>query len=340
MNSNRRIPVSNGVLEGEHRRKIGAAIWEFLWAIDRTTEEYTTDAGDRHGKVLGGAVLTYRRIADECGSRSEWTTRANIRTLAEQGYLVIEHCQRGVRLEVAKAKKWLPKETDQPGRQDTASQEPAARQDTASQAIPDGQEIASQEPRAKPREAENCLPGRQDTASQAAVIRKESHEEGHESTPPLPPPYSATVVEAADSNGNGAAGNGAARGKPCFHRPRSLAAAVADEDYQILCDYYGARTTGARVSAFVGLLEEFPGLTVEQKRRAVTRARAKVAEYEPGANPISISPLRDQFVNEARPNFETARPSVARLQPQTAPWQGGPAIDAEAAKLFRQHRLH
>ena len=48
------ISVSNGLLQGSHQARMGAAVWQFMWLIDKVTR---IDA-DGWGWVLGGIVLT------------------------------------------------------------------------------------------------------------------------------------------------------------------------------------------------------------------------------------------------------------------------------------------
>lgn len=96
------IPVSNGLFE--HRERIGPAIWEFLWCIDRITAEEIDDHGERWGLVLGGTPIKYDRIADDLKS-SEQTVKRNLAILKEQGYISAIRISRGQILKVAKNKK-------------------------------------------------------------------------------------------------------------------------------------------------------------------------------------------------------------------------------------------
>jgi hypothetical protein len=59
--TNYSIPISNGIFE--HRRKIGAAIWVFLWLIDHTTKEVSAEDGMVEGMVLGGQPVPLGAIA-------------------------------------------------------------------------------------------------------------------------------------------------------------------------------------------------------------------------------------------------------------------------------------
>lgn len=94
------ITVSNGLLRDEHRKKIGPAIWEFLWCIDAITEI------DREGIgwVLGGSILTLDRIVKECNGTRR-TVQRNLEILRKQGYIQVTRKMRGFIISVNKAKK-------------------------------------------------------------------------------------------------------------------------------------------------------------------------------------------------------------------------------------------
>jgi hypothetical protein len=102
MTDNHIIPVSNGLFE--HRERIGPAIWEFLWCIDRVTREEVDDNGERWGLVLGGVPIKYDRVALDLKS-SEQTVKRNMQILKEQQYISSVRASRGQILKVAKNKK-------------------------------------------------------------------------------------------------------------------------------------------------------------------------------------------------------------------------------------------
>ena len=56
------IPVSNGLFA--HRKKIGSAIWAFLWLINATTKERPGPDGKAEGLVCGGWPVPLSKIAD------------------------------------------------------------------------------------------------------------------------------------------------------------------------------------------------------------------------------------------------------------------------------------
>jgi hypothetical protein len=83
------IPVWSGILE--HREKIGSALWEFLWCLDKITSEK-----DRIGRVLGGRPVKLSEIATAlenkvCGRKSDHgymrTVRRNMEKLEGRGYI-------------------------------------------------------------------------------------------------------------------------------------------------------------------------------------------------------------------------------------------------------------
>src|ERR1700690_4304304 len=68
------IPVWNGILE--HRKKIGPALWEFLWCLDKITVEDENDVG----WLLGKTPIKVERIARDL-KENERTVRRNIESL-------------------------------------------------------------------------------------------------------------------------------------------------------------------------------------------------------------------------------------------------------------------
>lgn len=94
------FPVSNGLLTPKHRERIGIAVWEFAWMIDRTTAER-----DGWGLVLGGIPVTYARLSKDLGL-SLTTVRENCQRLVKHGYLRTIRTPRGLKIEVRKSKKF------------------------------------------------------------------------------------------------------------------------------------------------------------------------------------------------------------------------------------------
>jgi predicted DNA-binding transcriptional regulator len=78
------IPISSGIFA--HCQKIGIAIWVFIWMIDRTTKEVSTEEGCAEGLVYGGKPIRAREIAQDLGMATR-TVHAHIEQLISAGYL-------------------------------------------------------------------------------------------------------------------------------------------------------------------------------------------------------------------------------------------------------------
>ena len=65
----------------EHCGKIGPALWEFVWCLDKITEE-----SDGIGVVLGGAPVKIKQIANDL-ARGEHTVRRNLDRLEDGNYI-------------------------------------------------------------------------------------------------------------------------------------------------------------------------------------------------------------------------------------------------------------
>jgi DNA-binding transcriptional ArsR family regulator len=77
------IPVSNGIFA--HCERIGAAIWAFLWLIDKTTKEVPA-GGKVDGLVLDGRSVAIGEIVSDL-ALSPRTVREHLFRLAEAGYI-------------------------------------------------------------------------------------------------------------------------------------------------------------------------------------------------------------------------------------------------------------
>jgi hypothetical protein len=97
------IYVWNGILEPKHREKIGPALWEFLWCINRTTKE-----PGGVGFVLGGKPVTYEEIAEEFGIPKR-TARRHILRLARNGYIILIRTPHGYSIRVPNSCKFPDK---------------------------------------------------------------------------------------------------------------------------------------------------------------------------------------------------------------------------------------
>lgn len=89
---------------------MGDAIWLFIWCIDKTTKETTTESGERLGTILGGAPVRDGDIAQSIPGCSRKLVRKWRQHLVAGGYLVQKRTPYGHTLSVYKSKKWPPKE--------------------------------------------------------------------------------------------------------------------------------------------------------------------------------------------------------------------------------------
>jgi len=101
------VPVSNGLLCPEHRRRIGGAVWEFIWFVDRTTSET-----NGIGKVLGGKPVTYNQIATDLGT-SQRTVGEHCKRLMREGYIRMNRTPYGYQVQVMKSKKFFQKRVEE-----------------------------------------------------------------------------------------------------------------------------------------------------------------------------------------------------------------------------------
>jgi DNA-binding Lrp family transcriptional regulator len=105
------LPLWSGIME--HCRRIGPALWEFVWLIDKITEEV-----DGKGIVLGGAPIKIERIAGEL-DRCERTVRRNLDRLQDEIYIERTRTPYGFTIRVRNSRKfqiWSSKETVKNGR--------------------------------------------------------------------------------------------------------------------------------------------------------------------------------------------------------------------------------
>ena len=99
------LPLWNGILD--HCEKIGPALWEFVWLLDKITREK-----DGKGIVLGGAPVKIDRIARELG-RSDHTVRRNLDRLQAGKYIERTRTPYGLTIRVRNSRKfgiWSKKE--------------------------------------------------------------------------------------------------------------------------------------------------------------------------------------------------------------------------------------
>ncbi|WP_020621103.1 hypothetical protein [Paenibacillus daejeonensis] len=99
------FPMYSGLLDPEHYKRIGSAIWLFLWCVSSTTAEDEKE-GVVWGIVLGNKPLQLSDIGDNFDV-SEKTVSRWLETLKNEGYLRITRTARGLILTVRKSKKNL-----------------------------------------------------------------------------------------------------------------------------------------------------------------------------------------------------------------------------------------
>lgn len=99
------ISISNGLLTAEHREKIGPAIWEYMWLIDKITK--VDDDGKGH--VLGGKPI---KLDDIGMGQHHNTVSRNMSRLEEQKYIETTRTPYGMTIRVLKAKKRFTKSSD------------------------------------------------------------------------------------------------------------------------------------------------------------------------------------------------------------------------------------
>lgn len=92
------ISISNGLLQGDHQERMGTAVWQFMWCIDKVTK---IDA-DGTGWVLGGKPVNLRDFGN---SLSRMTVSRNLQRLEREGYIGLKHTPYGIIISVKKAKK-------------------------------------------------------------------------------------------------------------------------------------------------------------------------------------------------------------------------------------------
>jgi hypothetical protein len=85
------ITVSNGLIDRKHYEKMGAAIWHYLWLLDKTTKiEYGW------GYVLGGKGIKLEDIKFS----TRMTSSRNIQRLEKEGYILTSRETFGIRIKI------------------------------------------------------------------------------------------------------------------------------------------------------------------------------------------------------------------------------------------------
>jgi len=92
--------VSNGLLKDRHCIRMGSAIWEFMWLLDRMT----SISENGIGKVLGGRPIKTEEITSSLGINRKYIN-IHLRKLKEQGYINITRAPYGLIISINKAQK-------------------------------------------------------------------------------------------------------------------------------------------------------------------------------------------------------------------------------------------
>lgn len=98
------FPMYSGLLEHRHYKKIGSAIWLFLWCISSTTKEVEKD-GTVWGIVLGNKPVKTSDLEEEFGV-SDRTIRSWIKTLEDHQYIKVTRAPYGLIFTVRNSKKF------------------------------------------------------------------------------------------------------------------------------------------------------------------------------------------------------------------------------------------
>lgn len=89
----------------EHRKRLGLAIYEFIWCIDKVTKEIPESGGKQDGIVLGGAPVKVGQIAKDLGEDAR-VARRNLVSLAGEGYITRTRTPYGFSIKVRNSQKF------------------------------------------------------------------------------------------------------------------------------------------------------------------------------------------------------------------------------------------
>jgi DNA-binding transcriptional regulator YhcF (GntR family) len=104
------FPTYSGLLEPKHYKKIGSALWLFLWCVSSTTKEIERD-GVTWGIVLGNKPLKRSELAKPFGV-SERTVQRWLDDLETHGYIKITRAPYGYIITVKNSKKYSKERVD------------------------------------------------------------------------------------------------------------------------------------------------------------------------------------------------------------------------------------
>ncbi len=100
------FPVSAGLLDPRHVHAIGAAVWIYLWFLNRVTRDEQRGDDDFVGIVLNGRPVSIQQIADDLGIEHR-TCRRYLTHLVDARYVARKKTGAGMFVyTVTKSKKW------------------------------------------------------------------------------------------------------------------------------------------------------------------------------------------------------------------------------------------
>ncbi len=119
----RTFPLSAGILE--HKQRMGAAIWEYLWLLDHVTSDEPDGAGKFMGIVQFGNPISAELIARDLKESAD-TAKVNLRKLWSEGYVRRTRVvAAGYTYRVVNSKKWLWQRQNGQRLEDPSMEKPA-----------------------------------------------------------------------------------------------------------------------------------------------------------------------------------------------------------------------
>lgn len=115
------FPMYSGLLEPEHYKKIGSAIWLFLWCISSTTSEKERE-GTVWGIVHGNKPWKLSELAEPFGA-TEKTVSRWLNTLESNGYIKVTRAPYGLIISIRNSKKWASERVDKNVRSEEESRQ-------------------------------------------------------------------------------------------------------------------------------------------------------------------------------------------------------------------------
>jgi hypothetical protein len=101
----RTFPVSAGLLE--HKQRMGAAVWEYLWLLDHVTSDEPGEDGKFLGIVQFGQALSAETVSRDLKESLD-TAKVNLRKLCAEGYVSRRRVVgAGYAYVVLNSKKWI-----------------------------------------------------------------------------------------------------------------------------------------------------------------------------------------------------------------------------------------